>query len=86
MNSSFSAVNNNKDKKATPPTCKLKVKTDIINYASKYATKLKAKVFGHDQMKFNEVELLKPGKPEKQHIAITTVRKTILEYCSIDQS
>ena len=48
---------------------------DIINYASKYATKLKAKVFGHDQMKFNEVEL-KPGKPEKQHIAITTVRKT----------
>ena len=36
---------------------------DIVNYAIKYATKLKAKVFYHDQIKFNEVEL-KPGTPE----------------------
>ena len=44
-----------------------KVETDLINYATKYTTKLKAKFSYCDQIKFNE-PVLKPGTP-LEHIA-----------------
>ena len=41
---------------------------DIINYANKRMTKMKATFSYCDQIKFNE-PAVKPGIPEKQHIA-----------------
>lgn len=45
-----------------------RVDIDMINYATKYVTEIKAKFSYCDQKKFNE-PVLKPGRPEKQHIA-----------------
>ena len=43
------------------------VDIDAINYATRYMTKMKAKLFYCDQIKFNE-PVLNPGLPEEQHI------------------
>ena len=43
--------------------CARKVGFDIINYATKYTTKIKAKFSYCDQIRFNE-PVLKPGIPE----------------------
>jgi len=45
----------------------LELDVDSVNYATKYATKIKAKFFYSDQIKFNE-SVLKPGTPEEQRI------------------
>ena len=44
-----------------------RVGVDIINYATKYVTKIKAKFSYSEQMKFNE-PVLKPGIPEKHYL------------------
>jgi len=45
-----------------------RVDIDIINYATKYVTEIKAKFSYCDQKKFNE-PVLKPAIPKKQPIA-----------------
>ena len=44
----------------------------VINYATRYVTKMKAKFFFVDQIKFNE-PVLKQGTPQWQHLLPLTV-------------
>ena len=44
-------------------TKRARVEIDIINYATKYATEMKAKFSYCDKIKFNE-SVLRPGTPE----------------------